>query len=662
MLLGIDTGGTFTDFVLLDGQDIRIHKVLSTPDFPEHAILQGIKDLNIDLDAPDNDLYIIHGSTVGTNAVLEGKGVKTAFVTNKGFRDLLSLGRQTRRELYNLCPEPVTAPVPEVLCFEIDARLAADGSEITEISEESLICLRKQLENSQVQSVAINLLFSFINDEHEKVIESIVPEGLFISRSSAVLPEYKEYERGMATWLNAWVGPIMARYLSRLNHAVKDTRLSVMQSSGGTIAADQAGEQAVHLLLSGPAGGMAGAQHMAGCSGYDQLLTFDMGGTSTDVALIDGELTLSSEGFIGPYPVAVPMVDMHTIGAGGGSIAYIDEGGLLHVGPESAGADPGPACYGRGGKHPTVTDANLLLGRLRADAFLGGSMALNYEAARTAVVALAEQLNLTVEETAQGIVKVVNENMARALRVMSVQRGIEPSQLTLVSFGGAGGLHVCALAQSLKINRAVIPVNAGVLSALGMIVAPKVRLLSRSIIGLLEHYQRQQLEQYFSQMCVQGCAALKQEGVADSAIKIEKSVDLRYHGQSYYLNIKWPEQESDEAVFMKLNENFHEMHQRYYGHSLTQAIELVNIRIKLSGPHTTLPLQHNIKSVIRAKAGTVQSDEETTGVVARESLQVNDVVHGPALITETVSTTYLAIGWQCRVDETGNMILLGDSN
>ena len=567
MLLGVDTGGTFTDFVLLDGQDIRIHKVLSTPDFPEHAILQGIKDLKIDLDAPDNDLYIIHGSTVGTNAVLEGKGVKTAFVTNKGFRDLLSLGRQTRRELYNLCPDPVTAPVPEALCFEIDARLAADGSEITEISEKSLMCLQKQLENSQVQSVAINLLFSFINDEHEKAIENIVPEGLFISRSSTVLPEYKEYERGMATWLNAWIGPIMARYLSRLNHAVKDTRLSVMQSSGGTIAADQAGDQAVHLLLSGPAGGMAGAQHMAGCSGYDQLLTFDMGGTSTDVALIDGELQLSSEGFIGPYPVAVPMVDMHTIGAGGGSIAYIDEGGMLHVGPESAGADPGPACYGRGGKRPTVTDANLLLGRLRADAFLGGSMALSFDAARIAVMALAEQLNLTVEETAQGIVKVVNENMARALRVMSVQRGIEPSQLTLVSFGGAGGLHVCALAQSLKINRAIIPVNAGVLSALGMIVAPKVRLLSRSIIGLLEHYERQQLEQYFSQMHAQGSTALKQEGVEDTAIRIEKSVDLRYHGQSYYLNIKWPEHEAYAAGVIKLKNDLRETHERYYGHS-----------------------------------------------------------------------------------------------
>ncbi len=677
MLLGIDTGGTFTDFILYDGQAVRIHKVLSTPASPERAILQGINELGLAalLDAPAGSLYIVHGSTVGTNAVLEGKGVKTAYICNAGFRDLLTIGRQARRELYNLCPLPTVDPVPPELCIEIDGRLTADGTELTALCDKSIQQMLKRLEETQPQAVAINLLFSFLDNNHERAIKKVIPKDIFVSCSSDVLPEYEEYERGMATWLNAWIGPIMQKYLSQLNASVKNAKLSVMQSSGGTIAADQTDDKAVHLLLSGPAGGLSGAQYTAGCSGYKQLLTFDMGGTSTDVAMVDGELQLTSEGHIGPYPVAVPMVDMHSIGAGGGSIAFVDEGGLLRVGPTSAGADPGPACYGRGGKQATVTDANLVLGRLRAEAFLGGNMPLDIKAARAVMATLCDHLKLTLEQAAQGIIRVVNENMARALRVMSVQRGIDPTQLTLVSFGGAGGLHVCALAQTLKMSRAIVPLNAGVLSALGMIVAPRARFLSKSLMGLLAKYDRALLERHFDELVVRASNALKTEGVNQHQIVVEKSVDLRYCGQSYTLNITWPTLiapstaaavnslsmvGSITSIAKVLSKCFHKTHARCYGHSLEQPIELVNIRVKVTGPQTELPIKRNNKRIDKEHSLNHTRLNKINGslaVVKRENLRLHDVITGPALITEAVSTTYLETGWCCKVDAANNLIL-----
>jgi len=363
MLLGVDTGGTFTDFVVLDEQGLRVHKVLSTPHAPEQAILQGVRELGLSL---DEGLQVVHGSTVATNAVLEGKGVRTAYITNAGLADVLSIGRQARRELYNLQPEAPSLPVERELCLEIDSRLSAQGETLQALNNDELEQLRLQLVALSPDAVAINLLFSFLDDSAERAIEAIVPDGIFVSRSSNILPEYREYERGMTTWLNAYVGPLVQGYLTRLQQGLAPAALSVMQSSGGTIDATQAGRQAVNLLLSGPAGGLAGARYMGRACEREHLLTFDMGGTSTDVALIDGDLRLTSEGQIAGYPVSVPMVDMHTIGAGGGSIASVDAGGLLQVGPESAGAAPGPACYGRGGRIPTVTDANLVLGRLRA--------------------------------------------------------------------------------------------------------------------------------------------------------------------------------------------------------------------------------------------------------------------------------------------------------
>ncbi len=649
LFLGVDTGGTFTDFVLYEDGALRIHKVLSTPDAPERAILQGIAELG--LTDRLHVLHLVHGSTVATNAALEGKGVRTVYIGNHGMKDLLTLGRQARDELYNLQPAAKQPPVPAELCIETGGRLAADGSVVEPLDDDALAALRRTIERLAPRAVAINLLYSWRDDRFERAIEQALPADLFISRSCAVLPEIGEYERGIATWLNAWVGPLVEGYLLRLKESLPRARLAVMQSSGETVDAAQAGRQAVRMLLSGPAGGLVGARFVAQQAGRQHLLTFDMGGTSTDVALIDGGLRLTNEGRIGPWPVAVAQVDMHTIGAGGGSLAWVDGGGLLQVGPQSAGADPGPACYGRGGTTATVTDANLVLGRLLPQAFLGGAMRLDAEAARAAVARLGGQLGLGMEEAAAGIVRLANEHMARALRVMSVQRGVDPRTLTLVSFGGAGGLHVCALAESLGMRQALVPVHAGVLSALGMLVAPRGRQLSRTVSGLLADIDAAALERHFAELMAEGGQALAAEGVAVETLQARRSLDLRYRGQSYTLNIPW----SDGA---DVGEAFHRTHQARFGHRLALPVELVNIRLGLEAPALALQLAP-APQVPAGPVGHVvlPGIGREAAVWERESLAAGQVIDGPALVTEQVSTTWLAPGWRCRVDAAGNLVL-----
>ncbi len=676
-LLGVDTGGTFTDFVLLPDNSsgspcLRVHKVLSTPQAPEQAILQGIRELGLD---NCNDLLVVHGSTVATNAVLEGKGVRTVFITNTGLRDLLTIGRQARAELYNLNPPPVAPPVPRELCLETGGRLGADGSVLEALSESALHTLRSTLDTLKPQAVAINLLFSWLDERYEKRIADIVPEGMFVSRSSHILPEPREYERGITTWLNASVGPLVQGYLQRLCTGVPQAQVAVMQSAGGAINAAQAGEEAVHMLLSGPAGGLAGAQYVGGLAGCHRLLSFDMGGTSTDVALLDntqnGDLPLTTEGRIGSYPVGVPMVDMHTIGAGGGSIARIDDGGLLRVGPESAGADPGPACYGRSaagnGLQATVTDANLLLGRLRSDAFLGGHMTLDENAARAAIAPLAKTLKLSLEETAQGIIDVANEHMARALRVMSVQRGVDAAQLTLTSFGGAGGLHVCALAEALEMSQALVPAHAGVLSALGMLAAPQARYLSHALQQLFSVMPDESLlhdvQQAIVTLTKRGREALIAEGVNADSISVSPSMDLRYRGQSFVINLPVALSADSkihtiEQAMARVIVQFHERHAALYGHRLPQPVELVTLRVKVYSPPRGLTLQPAHKTTGKISAVThvaLAGIEAKAPVYARENLPAE--INGPALITETVSTTYLAPGWSCRSDSSGCLLL-----
>lgn len=647
-LVGVDTGGTFTDFILWRDDRLIVHKVLSTPEAPERAILQGIRELGLAADG----LRVIHGSTVATNAVLEGKGVRTVFVTNRGFADVLTIGRQNRQALYDLQPEMPHAPVEASLCLEADTRLDANGVEIRSMTAVELDSLVSAIRHLAPDAVAISLLFSYLDAETEQRLAANLPDDLFVSLSSEILPEAGEYERGVATWLNAWVGPLVDGYLQRLAQRLSGSRVSVMQSSGETVQAEHAGGQAVRMLLSGPAGGLVGARFIGRVADHDRLLTFDMGGTSTDVALIDGETALTTSGAIGRYPVAVPMVDMHTIGAGGGSIAWVDAGGMLQVGPTSAGANPGPACYGLGGSEPTVTDANLVLGRIRADAFLGGAMPLQVVDAEAVLRPLALALGTDNEELAKGIVAVANEHMARALRTISVQRGIDPRRFVLVSFGGAGGLHVCALADALGMREALVPVHGGVLSALGMLVARPGQRLSRSHIKLLVELEQGEAERVFAELAERGLYALSQEGITRDQCNIYRTADLRYRGQSYTLNLPW-------CLSGELENSFHDLHIERYGHSHDLPVELVNLRVAVVGPEAMMKLPvHN--NPVASEYPTDQAGADFVdgiAVYARDSLQCGQVLTGPAVVTEQVATTWVEAGWSARVDAYGNLQL-----
>ena len=653
-VIGVDTGGTFTDFILFDeaSKSIRIHKVLSTPRAPEKAILQGIAELKVDT----VDLTMVHGSTVATNAILEGKGVRTAYITNRGLADVLSIGRQAREELYNLTPIKKAPFIEAQLCLEVNSRLSAQAEHLQQLSEQDLSVLNEQLLALAPEAVAINLLFSFFDDSEELKIEhSILDHSelkkLFISRSSDVLPEYKEFERGMTTALNAKVGPLIQGYLRRLEQNLQGCSLSIMQSSGGTASAEQAGRYPVNLLLSGPAGGLKGAQTVAGASGEAQLLSFDMGGTSTDVAIIDKQIGFTTGAKIGGFPVAVPMVDMHTIGAGGGSIAQVDAGGLLLVGPESAGADPGPACYGNGGRRPTVTDANVVLGRLLPQSFLGGNMQLDKGAAIDALKTIAEPLGLSVEQAAIGIIDIVNDHMVRALRVMSVERGEDPKDFTLVSFGGAGGLHVCALAEELEMKNALVPVNAGVLSALGMLAAEASRERSRTINKRLQDCDAESIEQVFEELIKHAKEELRSAAVNDN-LKTHLTVDVRYQGQSNALNLPW-------SGLNNIEEAFHQKHKDSYGHDLDIDIELVNVRVRTIEQRQTFELPNwEPWEELKEESTTMPGIDEPVLVINRSGLKISQRVEGPALITETSSTTWLAKGWRAEVDIVGNLRLI----
>ncbi len=663
--LGVDTGGTFTDFVLWQDQVLRTHKVLSTPADPARAILQGITDLGLMSAAASGGVCIVHGSTVATNAALEKKGVRTLFITNRGFRDMLTLARQTRSEIYNLMPRQPAPPVPQELCLEVDCRRDCHGNLLQPLTREALQALVIQAKALKPQAVAINLLYSFLEPQEEIEIEQALSSCCFVARSSYILPEYKEYERGMATWLSAWLGPLVQRYLRTLRAELPGAKISMMQSSGGTIALEQAASRTVNLLLSGPAGGLAAVQYLGKLLGERRFITFDMGGTSTDVALLDGAIRLTSEGRIGPWPVAVPMVDMHTIGAGGGSIAWLDEGGLLQVGPQSAGADPGPACYGLGGTSPTVTDANLVLGRLVPDAFLGGRLVLNVAAAREAVGALAARLALSVEATAEGIVRIANEHMIRALRSISIQKGFDPASFRLCCFGGAGGLHLCAIADALGMNKAIVPVNGGVLSALGMLVAPRQRQMSRTCLTPLSVCTRSSLLQLLEPLAQQGRNELVQEGVSREQIQVTYSLDLRYQGQSSVLSVPFDGAMDEAQVRGHLEQAFHQLHRQHYGHDLSVAVEVVNLRAAVTAPGNVLSLA----SVESESSPTLQVAEKgqtmISGVglarVVRATVRPGQVLHGPLLVVETTATTLIGAGWEGRVDALGNLLLTRSS-
>ncbi|AJD46526.1 N-methylhydantoinase A [Isoalcanivorax pacificus W11-5] len=639
--LGVDTGGTFTDFVLLGEGIERIHKVLSTPSAPEEAIFQGIREMGLEEALGSGRLAIIHGTTVATNAALEGKGARTLFITNEGLEDVLLIGRQTRAELYNLTPTRDDAVIQADDILGIAGRLNADGQEIVPLDEAAIEQLVARVRAVRPEAIAISLLFSYLNPEHEQRLHAALADCAgFVCHSAEVLPIAGEYERGLATWLNAWLGPKVADYLDRLGRGASPAPVSIMQSGGGTLALDAAAGRAVNLLLSGPAGGLNAARAIGEALDEPRLMTFDMGGTSTDVALLDHGFRLTLEGHIGRWPVAVPMVDMHTIGAGGGSLAAVDAAGMLHVGPTSAGADPGPACYGRGGTGVTVTDANLVLGHLPDDLQLGGGLPLSRAASEHALAALAKQLGTSPEHAARGVIDLANEHMAQALRVISIQKGFDPADFMLLCFGGAGGLHVCALAEMLGIPRALVPRNSGVLSAQGLVRAPRQREL---IQALPTETDTESLNALASTLIMQAHEAMQTEegGALDpAALEQQVMLDVCYAGQSFPLSVPW---QGDIAA---AEAHFHQLHEQRYGHRLQAPVARVNLRARLS-LRETLP---------DAPAGRVTAPgpvrtSQVAGlgpvpVRGRDSLPVDEPLNGPLIVTEAVATTFVSPGWQ----------------
>ncbi|MDQ6986576.1 MAG: hydantoinase/oxoprolinase family protein [Mariprofundaceae bacterium] len=643
MLLGIDSGGTFTDFVVCDGNNVRLHKELSTPHDPCEAILRGIAALGL---APES-LHLVHGSTVATNAVLERKGVKTLFVSNRGLTDLLSIGRQTRRELYNLCPPQTPVWTQAGDCFALGGRIDADGKCIALPDAENLQNLRKKA--ATYQAVAVCTLFSFLNPGQENMAAEVLPEHVFVSLSHRVLAEYREYERASTTFLNAYVGPLVQRYLRRLATSLPTRHLYVMHSTGGVMDIEQAGNNAVRMILSGPAGGLVAATEIGRQLKRSRLLSFDMGGTSTDVALLDGQAQITVEGHIADMPIAVPMLDIHTIGAGGGSIAWQDTAGLLRVGPQSAGAEPGPACYARGGEKATVTDANVVLGRIPQSAKLAGKLSLDVQRSQQVMAELGEKFGLSSEKMAQGVIRIAEENMAAALRVVSVQRGFDPADFSLLCFGGGGGLHACALGEALGVENVVLPVGSGAFSAMGMLTGKRQCDLSRSRRLLLQHTDTAtQAADIFAEL--ESEARQRMPGLE---LTLEKRADVRYVGQGFHLSIAW--QNDIEA----LHADFAAQHQKAYGHTLNRPLEVMTLRLTSCADTRTLQLPE-LAAATSCAEPIAESTVIGVGQVAhfhRQCLRPGHAICGPALILENTATLWLPPNWKLDVSTHGHLLL-----
>lgn len=710
LLLGIDIGGTFTDFVLFWPSDGRLEtfKLLSTPGDPAEAVLRGIvktlEDVQSRQSDPNNnprlDISIVHGSTVATNALLERKGAVMALITTHGFRDVLQIGRQNRPSLYDLnfsLPKPL---LPEELCLEVEERVDAGGQIIQPLDVQDVNRLLPTLENAKVESVAVCLLFSFLKPEHENLIgDRLRAAGYSVSLSSDILPEYREYERFSTTAVNAFVSPVMDRYLTSLELALPDfgaghIPLRVMQSNGGVISPDEARKAAVRCILSGPAGGVTACEyisqlasgqisparegnvdHLDERSGLSKLklITFDMGGTSTDVSLIDGSPNLTTEAVVGGCPIRIPVLDIHTIGAGGGSITALDPGGALRVGPQSAGAFPGPACYARAPLEeclPTVTDANLVLGRLLPDRFLGGEMPLDAARAYEVLRRLGSQMGLDPVRAALGVIEVASAHMERALRLISVERGYDPRDFVLLSFGGAGGLHAVELARRLGIPRVLVPPIASTLSAFGMLTADVIRDYSQTVM-LFSNSPVDSLEAVFDRMEEQGWKDLSAEGFSRTEIEIQRSLDLRYRGQSYELNVplSWCNNDSSgnslTYCIQRAIDDFHLVHQKTYGYSLPEAqIEIVTARLRAVGKvvHPNLvpsPLSNPDPESARIGDQLVhlQEGQRSVPCYSGEALKPGNRFSGPALVVRPDTTILIGPQDRAQIDPYRNLII-----
>ena len=653
VVVGIDTGGTFTDFVVVDGDRLRVHKEASTPDNPAKAVLAGLKHV---LDGGVAD--VVHGSTVATNALLERRGAEVVLVTTSGFEDVLEIGRQTRSEIYNLNVGKAAPLVPAARRLGVNERVGPDGEVLVPLSEDSVAEAVERVAALEPDSIAICLLHSYANPEHERALLDAMEKefDLFVTASHRVLPEFREYERCSTTVVNAYVGPVMARYLAYLADTLDPDRVRIMQSNGGIISLAAAQRHAVQTVLSGPAGGAVGGFEIGRRAGFDNTITFDMGGTSTDVSLCAGALSHTTEAYIGETPIRLPVIDIHTVGAGGGSIAYRDPGGSLKVGPRSAGAEPGPICYGRGGTELAVTDANLFLGRLSPKHFLGGEWELPIDPGRAAMEAFAKQLGLSPGEAAEGIVRVANATMERAIRVISLERGYDPRDFTLVCFGGAGAMHAADLARSLNIPRVLVPQAAGTLSALGMVLADFVRDYSRTILVPSAELESEQLEQEFAALEQRAREEYSTEGFSDDRFVLERSLDMRYSGQGYELPVPMCD---DFAT------TFHVLHENRYGYAdPNRKTEVVNVRLRAVGrtdkpamPEHEMHGEDSSAAVIGDWRMTFDGAEVEARLMDREKLRAGNTFCGPALVVEYSTTTVVPPDYQCRVDAGENLVL-----
>lgn len=662
--VGVDTGGTFTDFVFQSTDGLQIFKLASTPADPSLAITEGLRRIAQLTGARLREIEVIHGTTVGTNALLERRGARTALVTTRGFEDVLAIGRQARPSLYDLNATRPAPLVPENLRLGVSERVTATGDVLEALDETELRALVKKLKRERVESIAISLLFSFVHPQHERrIADALSTLDVPLSVSHKILPEYREYERTSTVAINAYLQPLMGAYLNRLKRSAPGLR--VMQSSGGSISAKIAAEEPVRTILSGPAGGVVGALRAARTVRFDNIITFDMGGTSTDVALCDRHgMRMTREATVAGLPVAVSIMDIHTVGAGGGSIARVDEGGSLRVGPESAGADPGPACYGRS-LLPTVTDAHLVLGHFGGAGLLGGEFKLDEERAHEALstpareMSVAARRRVSAREAAQGVLSVVETGMERALRTISVERGYDPREFALLPFGGAGGLHAVELARALRIPRIIAPQMAGALSALGALAADVVKDFSRTVMLTAERDYRTPLERVFREMEREARNSLRNEGFTNSRQRHERLLAARYKGQSFDLEIRW-KQGSDIA------KTFHEAHRARYGYAqAANRVEIVSARLRSTGLIAELKVERAKRARRQKKVATPREyarvyfaeGARRTAIYRRDDLQPGARLQSPCVVTEYSSTTLIPPGARAALDQYGNLII-----
>lgn len=639
--IGVDTGGTFSDIVYEEDGQISVHKVPSTPKNPADAVINGLRDLK----TLDQDKLLTYGTTVATNSLLERKGSRVGFITTEGFEDLLLIARQDRPDIFDLFAKKPKPLVERHMAFGVPERLGPDGS-----VEKELTAWTPPKELGECSSFAVCLLHSYANPEHEERVGEILREsfpGKPITLSSQILSEYREYERATTATVNAFVAPIMDEHLKDLEKRTAPGRLRVMQSNGGSISAGVARKEPVRTVLSGPAGGVVGAYDFASMCGYDRIITFDMGGTSTDVSLCPGRSLLNTQTSIGGLPVKTPVIDIHTVGAGGGSLAWIDAGGGLQVGPRSAGAVPGPICYNRGGTQVTITDANYFLERLDTDHFLGGEMKLERSLLQEEMGCLGLNLRKKAVETAQGILDIADAKMRRAIMVISVERGYDPRDFTLVSFGGAGGLHACHLAQELGIPRVLVPPNPGVLSAWGMLRADVIKNYSNSVLG--RGTDRDYLIDQLNGLKQQAFDDLTLEGFNPNEMKLIATLDVRYKHQSFELEVPFG---------IDYEQDFNLAHENRYGYYDPEAeVEIVNVRLKAVGV-TLKPQMKEHKLHSEDPSAAVLKEKEVvfgefvpTTLYDRDKLKPGNVVQGPAVIMEYSSTTVVPPGHKAAINK-----------